>query len=123
MIKLYVDDLRDCPEGYTLAKTVEEALYYLRNYKVDVLSLDHDLGEDEQHNLLPNGNHLVRTICEEGLVVNKIYIHTHNPVGRENMFESLKAAQRRGFIKDTIEIYNYSITNDKYTQNYWEDVE
>lgn len=115
IIKLYVDDLRDCPEGYTLARTVEEALQYLRSGEVDILSLDHDLGEDSNHNLLPTGYDLVKIICEEGLRANKIYLHTDNPVGRENMFETLKGARRRGFIDDDIEIYRYSITPNKYS--------
>lgn len=114
-MKLYVDDLRDCPEGYTVARTVEEALYYLRNHKVNILSLDHDLGEDKNHNLLPTGYDLVKTMCEERLRADKIYLHTDNPVGRENMYETLKGARRRGFIDQDIEIYRYSITPNKYS--------
>lgn len=115
MINLYVDDLRDCPEGYTIARTVEQALHYLRNEKINILSLDHDLGEDSQQNLLSTGYDLVKIICEEGLRVNKIYLHTDNPVGRQNMYETLKGAQRRGFIDSDIEIYHYSITENKYS--------
>ena len=28
-INLYVDDLRDCPDGFVIARTVEQAKYYL----------------------------------------------------------------------------------------------
>jgi hypothetical protein len=45
-INLYVDDLRDCPDGFVVARNVDEAIYYLENYKVNILSLDHDLGAD-----------------------------------------------------------------------------
>lgn len=114
-INLYVDDLRDCPEGFVLARTIQEALCYLRDSEVDILSLDHDLGEDEKKNLLPTGYDLVKIMCEEGLRANKIYLHTDNPVGRENMYETLKGARRRGFIDGDIEIYRYSITPNKYT--------
>ncbi|MCP8971029.1 cyclic-phosphate processing receiver domain-containing protein [Ectobacillus ponti] len=116
-INLYVDDLRDCPEGFTIARTVEEAIHYLENYRVHILSLDHDLGEDEAHNLLPTGYDLVKYICERGLRADQIYLHTDNGVGRENMFETLKGAQRRGFIEDDIEIYHYSITPNRYSGN------
>ena len=115
MINLYVDDLRDCPEGYMIARTYGEAILILETQQVNILSLDHDLGEDEKGNLLPTGYDLVQYMCENGLKVNKIYLHTDNPVGRENMFETLKGAQRRGFIDDNIEIYHYSITPNKYT--------
>lgn len=115
MINLYVDDLRDCPEGYTVARTYGEAILLLETQQVNILSLDHDLGEDEKGNLLPTGYDLVKYICENGLRANKIYMHTDNPVGRDNMYHTLKAAQRRGFIDSRMEIYHYSITPNKYT--------
>lgn len=115
IINLYVDDLRDCPNGYTIARNMEEAIDYLKNYKIHILSLDHDLGEDSDGNLLPTGYDLVKYICENGLRADKIYLHTDNGVGRENMFHTLKAAQKRGFIDEDIEIYHYSITPNKYS--------
>ncbi|WP_202127695.1 cyclic-phosphate processing receiver domain-containing protein [Clostridium sp. C8-1-8] len=48
IINLYVYDLRDCPDGFILARTFEEAIFYLENNIVDLLSLDHDMGEDCQ---------------------------------------------------------------------------
>lgn len=116
MINLYVDDLRDCPSGFVVARTCQEAIRLLEEQEVDILSLDHDLGEDAQGNLLPTGYDLVKYICEKGLRANKIYIHTDNPVGRANMYETLQGAQRRGFIADDIEIYHYPITENKYTE-------
>lgn len=114
-INLYVDDLRDCPKGFVVARNVDEAIYYLENYTVAILSLDHDLGEDSEGKLLPTGYDLVKIFCERGYRANKIYIHTDNGVGRENMFQTLKGAQRRGFIDQDIEIYHYSITENKYS--------
>ena len=116
MINLYVDDLRDCPNGFTIARNVEEAIHYLENYDIHILSLDHDLGEDEKGNLLPNGYDLVKYICEKGLRADKIYIHTDNPTGRTNMYETFQGAKRRGFIDSDIKIYHYSITKNKYTE-------
>lgn len=115
LINLYVDDLRDCPKGFTIARNFEEAVQFIENYNIHILSLDHDLGEDQNGNLLPNGYDLVKYFCEKGLRADKIYIHTDNGVGRENMFHTLKAAQRRGFIDKNIEIYHYSITKNKYS--------
>ena len=115
MINLYVDDLRDCPEGFQVARTMEEAIEILETKQVNILSLDHDLGEDSQGNLLPTGYDLVKLFCERGLHANKIYLHTDNPVGRDNMYHTLKAAQRRGFIDSNMDVYHYSITQNKYT--------
>ena len=114
-INVYLDDLRDCPEGFVIARTMEEALQLVERYDVHILSLDHDLGEDEGGNLLPTGYDFVKRFCEVGHYVDKIYLHTDNGVGRDNMYHTLKGAQRRGFIAATIEIYHYSITVNRYT--------
>lgn len=114
-INLYVDDIRDCPEGFVIARNTEVAIHYLKNSKINILSLDHDLGEDKDGNILPTGYDLVKYFCEKGLRADKIYLHTDNGVGRENMFHTLKAAQRRGFIDSDIEIHHYSITPNKYS--------
>ncbi|MBP1967511.1 cyclic-phosphate processing receiver domain-containing protein [Paenibacillus aceris] len=114
-INLFVDDLRDCPDGFTLARNFEQAIEILKNNSIHILTLDHDLGEDEQGKELPNGYELVKYFCEHGLRANKIYLHTDNPVGRKNMYETLLAAQRRGFIDSDIEIYHYPITKNTYS--------
>lgn len=114
-LNLYVDDLRDCPKGFVVARTADEAIRYLETYSIHILSLDHDLGEDAQGKLLPTGYDLVKTFCEKGYYADKIYMHTDNGVGRENMFQTFKGAQRRGFISDDIEIFHYSITENKYS--------
>lgn len=114
-MNLYVDDLRDCPKGFVVARTMEEAIELIENNEIEILSLDHDLGEDENGNLLPTGYDLVKYFCEHGLFAKKIYLHTDNGVGRENMYQTLLAAQRRGFISKEIEIYHYSITINRYS--------
>ncbi|MBM7568591.1 hypothetical protein JOC55_005581 [Paenibacillus sacheonensis] len=110
-----MDDLRDCPEGFVLARSYSEAVAYINKEEIHVLSLDHDLGEDDAGKELPNGYDLVKYMCEQGLRADKIYLHTDNPVGRKNMYETLLAAQRRGFIEADIEIYHYPITANKYS--------
>jgi hypothetical protein len=114
-INLYLDDLRDCPVGFEIARTVEEAKYYFNNFQIEILSLDHDLGVDEKGTLLSTGYDLVKYICEEGLRADKIYIHTDNSVGRDNMYYTLIGAQRRGFIDGDIIIYQCPFTPNKYS--------
>ena len=67
-INLYLDDLRDCPDGFVVARNMEEAIHYLKNYNVNILSLDHDLGMNEETGeLLPTGYDLVKYMCENNL--------------------------------------------------------
>jgi len=42
-VRLFVDDLRACPRGWTLARTVTEAIRLLDTQIVDEVSLDHDI--------------------------------------------------------------------------------
>jgi len=120
MINLYVDDLRDIPKEFRGARTYNEAILFLKNYPINILSLDHDLGEDWEGDLLPTGDDVVKWIIEYGaikspLIINRIYLHTDNPVGRDRMYKALIRAQERGFIHSRTKIHHYSITNNTYT--------
>ncbi|MCH1959928.1 cyclic-phosphate processing receiver domain-containing protein [Romboutsia hominis] len=74
-INIYLDDLRLCPKGFVIARTYEEAVSLLENHSVNILSLDHDLGEDENGNLLKTGYDLVKYICENNCDIKKIYTY------------------------------------------------
>lgn len=114
-VNLYLDDLRDCPEGFVIARNLEQAKAYFEEFNIGILSLDHDLGVDKRGKLLPTGYDLVKYICEEGLRVDKIYLHTDNSVGRDNMYYTLLGAQKRGFIDRDIEIFQYPLVPNKYS--------
>jgi len=88
MINIYLDDLRPCPERFVLAKDVTQCCIFIQNNEVNILSLDHDLGETE------TGYDLVKWLVEVGADNPKIYpkiifLHTADPVGRRNMFQLL----------------------------------
>lgn len=42
-MRLYVDDIRRCPDGWQLARTVTEAIRILATQDVTEVSLDHDI--------------------------------------------------------------------------------
>jgi len=44
-IKVYMDDLRETPDGWKRTFTVEETIEFLKTRKVSHLSLDNDLGD------------------------------------------------------------------------------
>lgn len=114
MVNVYLDDLRVCPEGFVIARTYEDAIELLENNKVGILSLDHDLGEDKEGNLLKTGYDLVKYICENDCDIEKIYIHTDNTVGRTNMYETLKGAILKDFVTKVKELYYYPIVPNRY---------
>jgi len=97
MINVYLDDFRPCPNGFVLAKNVEECLELLASYQVNILSLDHDLGVGE-----PNGYDLVQRMVEHGYYANEIYLHSSSAIGRTNMYQLLEQHK-----PEYVSIYKY----------------
>jgi hypothetical protein len=80
-VKLWVDDLRPAPPGWTWALTSEQALALLEEHTprddIDEISLDHDLsGEDTTRTL-------VRWMAANDVWPAVLRVHTANGVGRE----------------------------------------
>jgi hypothetical protein len=100
-INLFLDDLRPYPTGFKIARNVEEAKYYMENCRINILSLDHDLGEN-----VPTGYDLTKWMVENDRWANIIYLHTSNPVGRANMFQLLNR-----YKPEHVKVYNSPIPN------------
>lgn len=47
-VKVSLDDLRATPNGWVHAYWPDEVINYLKTGKVDIVSLDHDLGDDNR---------------------------------------------------------------------------
>lgn len=84
MINVFLDDMRVCPNNFTLVKSVKKCIRMLETEEINVLSLDHDLG----HNV-PTGYDLCKWIVEHNIYPKIIYIHSSNPVGVNNMIQLL----------------------------------
>lgn len=46
-LRLFIDDQRIPPEGWEVARTVTEAIHILSSSSVDVISLDHDIANNQ----------------------------------------------------------------------------
>lgn len=108
-MKLFVDDIRPCPEGWTVARTFDDALTILRTQgdNIAVLSLDHDLGcfsEADGREL--TGYTLVQNLLGYNISPRLIFLHTDNAVGRDNMYQSLQRGIELGLIT-TEKVYRY----------------
>ena len=90
MIKLFLDDVR-LPsdiynsDGWIVVRTAQECVDYLRNNKVNMLSLDHDLGSDEAG----TGADVVDWMDEASLngweLPDSIMVHSANPYAAKFM--------------------------------------
>ena len=96
-MKLWIDDERPTPEGYThTAKTSQEAIDLLDDAMdcgiiVEHVSFDHDLGYnyEDGHSMLVGGvqddtsRRVMTWMIENNFWPNTLSIHTQNPVGFE----------------------------------------
>lgn len=86
-MKIWVDDVRPAPEGWTWAKSVQEAIGIITRMRfgridIDCISLDHDAGDFARC-----GGDYIKILdwLEQKGYNYPIHLHTMNVVGRENM--------------------------------------
>lgn len=80
-MRLWVDDQRPAPPGWTQARSVEEAQAALVTGLVEEASLDHDLGFEQT-----DGGALVRWMAMTGHWPKaRPAVHSTNPAGRAYM--------------------------------------
>ncbi len=91
-VKIWVDDIREVPDGYLGAKSVNEAISLIEEIEkngqtIELLYLDHDLGDYS-----PDGGDAIKILdyLVERETFYPIAIHTANPVGRANMVRMIK---------------------------------
>ncbi|PFD41518.1 hypothetical protein CN285_12135 [Bacillus cereus] len=92
-MNVYMDDQRSCPFGYVLATTVESALQFVRSNKVNILSLDFNMGWRQK-----SGLDFVEAFCTEGLCVIEIHLHTNDVIGMHQMKQRIEKAKEKGEI-------------------------
>ena len=83
-MKIWLDDLRPAPEGYTWCKSVNEAKRVIVSVEesISVIDCDHDLGDFSYDG--GDGIKLLDWLAERETFY-PVEIHTANPVGRANM--------------------------------------
>lgn len=83
-MKIFLDDLRKPPDGWALLLTAKHCIMALKTQYVDEISLDHDLGLEDE-----TGYDVLLWIEEQvitkGYIPPKIRIHTANISARHKM--------------------------------------
>jgi hypothetical protein len=98
-LKVWLDDVRQAPDGWVHVKTPEEAIELLSSGKVEEISLDHDLGLATSEG--ERTGYDVVLFLEEALAtgawnhaVPLILIHSANPVGWRRMEQAINSIRR-----------------------------
>jgi hypothetical protein len=95
-MKLWLDDVRPAPKEYDLhVMTAADAIQWLKTGQVDVISLDHDLGDPK---IYGDGYDVARWIeraAHDGALGRIAWaLHTANPVGFFRMRQALQQAEK-----------------------------
>ncbi|CAM7049161.1 cyclic-phosphate processing receiver domain-containing protein [Morganella morganii] len=84
-MKVYLDDERETPQGFVRVYWPDEAITLLQTGEVTLISLDHDLGDDERG----TGYDVLLWIEEQvylnGFKAPEIIVHSANTSARQKM--------------------------------------
>ena len=98
-MRVYLDDARESPEGWTRTFTPEQTIELLQTGSVEKLSLDHDLGLDSPEAARTGYSVLLWLEAEIAhgrwtFPLPEIAIHSANPVGRGRMQQAIASIER-----------------------------
>ena len=84
---IWLDDFREAPEDWERTYWPDEMIEKLQDNNVDVISLDHDLGNDERG----TGYDVLVWALMRGCCPDNVRMVTSNPVGRDRMIAALES--------------------------------
>lgn len=92
-MRLYVDDEREAPEGWTRVDSFAEVVWHICRFDVQAISLDHDLGKPYNgYDIVKMIEHLTAEIPEFEPPV--LYCHSDNADGRKYIELAIDNIQR-----------------------------
>lgn len=105
-IRLWLDDVREAPEGWVRCYWPDEVIAFLQEGGVDEVSLDHDLGDEPVSYMEPERTGMMVLHALEkmqfnnpDLVLPTIHIHSQNVVAAKHMKEVVRLLQARAYAR------------------------
>lgn len=88
-MKLFVDDIRACPNGWELARTNSDAIRILATGHVEEISLDHDICAVNTESMQPYGETYAAIVYYIMLMETKpiVYFHSGNYAATQQLAE------------------------------------
>ncbi len=94
-MKVFLDDERATPEGWTRVWWPDEAIALLKTGKVEEISLDHDLGDDERGTGYDVVLWIEEAVATQGFKPPRMTVHSANSSARQKMEMGIAAIWRR----------------------------
>ena len=93
-MKIYLDDVRPTPEGWVHAYWPEEVIERLKTETVTVISLDHDLGDDEHGTGYDVVVWIEEAVATSDFKAPEIRVHSANSSARDKMEAGIRSIIR-----------------------------
>lgn len=85
-MKIYLDDERKTPDGYTRCYWPEEVIEWIKKGNVTEVSLDHDLGDDDHGTEYDALLWIEEQVAVAGMIPPKMYVHSSNSSAKHKMY-------------------------------------
>lgn len=96
-LKVFLDDVREAPDGWIRARTPAEVIALLETGKVEEVSLDHDLGLVEGEREATGYDVLLwieRQVATAGFTPPLMRVHSANTAAHDRMLAAIAAIDR-----------------------------
>ena len=111
MMKVYLDDERQTPEGWTRTHTVAETIELLETGEVTELSLDNDLGENQLEGFRVLDWLEEQVYLHQTIQIPITTIHSANPVRVAHMQQTIRSIERIRQQREAIDNQNKETDN------------
>jgi hypothetical protein len=93
-MRVYLDDERMTPDGWTRTFWPDEVIALLKTGEVSELSLDHDLGDDERGTGYDVVLWIEEAVALEGFIPPKLSVHSANSSARDKMLSGIRSIEK-----------------------------
>jgi len=93
-MKVFLDDERITPDGWTRVYWPDEAIALLETGQVTEISLDHDLGDDQRGTGYDVVLWIEEAVMTHGFIPPKIAVHSANASARQKMEAGIRAIEK-----------------------------
>ncbi|MDZ7890873.1 MAG: cyclic-phosphate processing receiver domain-containing protein [Rhodoferax sp.] len=93
-MRIYLDDERATPEGWTRCYWPDEVIALLQTDQVTEISLDHDLGDDKRGTGYDVILWIEEAVALHGLKPPRLHVHSANASAREKMLAGIHTITR-----------------------------
>ena len=93
-MKVYLDDIRPTPDGWIHVYWPDEAIELLKTGDVEIISLDHDLGDDDRGTGYDVIVWIEEAVVTTGFNAPEIRVHSANSAARARMNAGIEAIKK-----------------------------